>query len=138
MEDNGLPAVGQLEATPEILRGLMRELTEEDARWKPAPDRFSVAEVLAHLSALARNDPTLLAKNVQHHAKLVPHLPVGKSILLPRGKSTGRQLTCISALDRPVRPRHLVQEAERLTRALGVDDGKITPHACGVDDNAGP
>jgi hypothetical protein len=50
MEDNGLPAVGQLETTPEILRGLMRELTEEDARWKPAPDRFSVAEVLAHLS----------------------------------------------------------------------------------------
>lgn len=49
MEDNGLPAVGQLEATPGILRGLLRELTEEDARWKPAPDRFSVAEVLAHL-----------------------------------------------------------------------------------------
>ena len=39
------------------------------------------------LSALARNDPTLLAKNVQHHAKQVAHLPAGKSILLPRGKS---------------------------------------------------
>jgi len=25
-------------------------LTEEDARWKPAPERFSVAEVLAHLA----------------------------------------------------------------------------------------
>jgi len=50
MEDNRLPAVGQLEATLEILRGLMRELNEEDARWKPAPDRFSIAEVLAHLS----------------------------------------------------------------------------------------
>jgi hypothetical protein len=25
-------------------------LTDDDARWKPAPDRFSVAEVLAHLS----------------------------------------------------------------------------------------
>src|SRR6478609_3741690 len=50
MEENGLPAVGQLEATPEILRGLMCELSEEDARWKPAPDRFSIAEVLAHLS----------------------------------------------------------------------------------------
>src|SRR5690242_12751979 len=50
MEDNGLPAVGQLEATREILRGLTRELSEEDVRWKPAPDRFSVAEVLAHLS----------------------------------------------------------------------------------------
>jgi hypothetical protein len=50
MSDNGLPCIDLLEATPEILRGLMAELTEEDARWKPAPDRFSVAEVLAHLS----------------------------------------------------------------------------------------
>jgi hypothetical protein len=39
-----------LEATPGILRGLMAELTEEDARCKPAPERFSVAEVLTHLS----------------------------------------------------------------------------------------
>ena len=45
-----LPCLGLLEATPEILRGLMAELSEDDARWKPAPDRFSVAEVLAHLS----------------------------------------------------------------------------------------
>jgi len=50
MTDNGLPCLGLLEATPGILRGLMTELTDEDARWKPAPDRFSVAEVLAHLS----------------------------------------------------------------------------------------
>ncbi len=50
MEENGLPAVGQLEATPKILRGLICELAETDARWKPAPDRFSVAEVLAHLA----------------------------------------------------------------------------------------
>ena len=28
----------------------MSELSEEDARWKPAEDRFSVAEVLSHLS----------------------------------------------------------------------------------------
>jgi hypothetical protein len=45
-----LPCLDQLEATPEILRGLMAGIDEEDARWKPAPDRFSVAEVLAHLS----------------------------------------------------------------------------------------
>src|SRR4051812_33449704 len=50
MTDNGLPCLDLLAATPEILRGLMTELTDEDARWKPAPDRFSVAEVLAHLS----------------------------------------------------------------------------------------
>lgn len=50
MTDNGLPCLDMLEATPGILRGLMSALTEEDARWKPAPGRFSVAEVLAHLS----------------------------------------------------------------------------------------
>jgi hypothetical protein len=50
MQDNGLPCLDLLEATPAILRGLMCQLTEEDARWKPAPDRFSVAEILAHLS----------------------------------------------------------------------------------------
>ncbi len=50
MEDDHLPCLEMLAAVPEILRGLMCELTDEDARWKPAPDRFSAAEVLAHLS----------------------------------------------------------------------------------------
>ncbi len=50
MAEKGLPCLDLLEATPGILRRLMTELTEEDARWKPAPERFSVAEVLAHLS----------------------------------------------------------------------------------------
>lgn len=50
MAENGLPCLDLLKATPGILRGLMTELTGEDARWKPSPERFSVAEVLAHLS----------------------------------------------------------------------------------------
>ena len=50
MEENGLPCLEMLAATPEILRGLMCELSEEDARWRPARERFSVAEVLAHMS----------------------------------------------------------------------------------------
>jgi hypothetical protein len=45
-----LPCLDLLEATPAVLRGLMAEISDEDARWKPAPDRFSIAEVLAHLS----------------------------------------------------------------------------------------
>jgi DinB superfamily len=45
-----LPCLELLEATPAILRGLMSEISEEDARWKAAPDRFSIAEVLSHLS----------------------------------------------------------------------------------------
>lgn len=47
---DALPCRDLLKATPSILRGLTSELSGEDARWKPAPDRFSVAEVLAHLS----------------------------------------------------------------------------------------
>ncbi len=50
MKGDELPCLDLLEATPVILRGLMSEVTEEDARWKPAPDRFSIGEVLAHLS----------------------------------------------------------------------------------------
>jgi hypothetical protein len=50
MTDKTLPCLDLLQVTPEILRCLMAELTEEDRRWKPTPDRFSVAEVLAHLS----------------------------------------------------------------------------------------
>ena len=47
---DGLPCLDILEATPGILRGLMSGISDDDARWKPAPDRFSIAEVLAHLS----------------------------------------------------------------------------------------
>ena len=48
--NDDLPCLDMLEATPAILRGLMTEISDEDARWKPAEDRFSIAEVLAHLS----------------------------------------------------------------------------------------
>lgn len=50
MPANRLPCLALLAATPEILRGVTSELTPDDARWKPAADRFSVAEVLAHLA----------------------------------------------------------------------------------------
>jgi DinB superfamily len=49
-EDFLLPGIGTLEATPEILRGLLASVTEEQTAWKPAPDRWSIAEVLEHLS----------------------------------------------------------------------------------------
>lgn len=45
-----LPVPDQLERTPEILRLLMENLSEQDVRWTPAPGRYSIAEVLEHLS----------------------------------------------------------------------------------------
>ncbi len=47
---NTLPGLTQLEATPEILRALLDGITDEQTQWKPAPDRWSIAEVLEHLS----------------------------------------------------------------------------------------
>jgi hypothetical protein len=44
-----LPVTTQLELTPEILRLLIDTLTKAEAVWKPAPQRFSIAEVMAHL-----------------------------------------------------------------------------------------
>lgn len=41
---------GQLAAGPELFRLLMEGLTEADALWKPSPDRWSIAQVLEHLS----------------------------------------------------------------------------------------
>ena len=49
-EDYLLPGIGTLEATPEILRGLLASVTEEQTAWKPAPDRWSIAEILEHMS----------------------------------------------------------------------------------------
>ncbi len=81
--DNGLPCLDLLEATPAILRGLMAELSAEDLRWNPAPGRFSVGEVLAHLSHteahcyrarldrfLSEENPTFESDDPQDHLEL--------------------------------------------------------------------
>jgi hypothetical protein len=44
------PGFEQLRMMPQILRGLVSGLTEDEARWKPAPARWSVLEVLGHLA----------------------------------------------------------------------------------------
>lgn len=41
-----------LEKTPVLLETLLRDLPEELLRWKPAPERWSVTEVLAHLAEI--------------------------------------------------------------------------------------
>jgi len=43
------PAIALLEKTPPILELLLRDVPEDVLDWKPAADRWSIAEVLAHL-----------------------------------------------------------------------------------------
>ncbi len=44
-----LPGVLLLEQTPIILEKLLHSAPHEVLQWKPAPDRWSISEVLAHL-----------------------------------------------------------------------------------------
>jgi hypothetical protein len=46
------PAIALLEKTPRLLETLLCDLPGELLHWKPAPDRWSISEVLAHLAAL--------------------------------------------------------------------------------------
>ena len=46
------PAISLLEKTPRVLETLLGDLPGELLHWKPAPDRWSISEVLAHLAAL--------------------------------------------------------------------------------------
>lgn len=46
------PAVSLLAKTLQLLETLLGDLPEELLQWKPKPDRWSISEVLAHLSAL--------------------------------------------------------------------------------------
>jgi hypothetical protein len=44
------PALDHLAATPDIFHALLTGISEEQAALKPQPDRFSIAELLEHLS----------------------------------------------------------------------------------------
>lgn len=46
------PAIALLEKTPRLFETLLCDLPGELLHWKPAPDRWSISEVLAHLAAL--------------------------------------------------------------------------------------
>lgn len=46
------PAISLLGKTPNLLETLLHDLHGELLHWKPAPDRWSISEVLAHLAAL--------------------------------------------------------------------------------------
>src|SRR6266849_1173427 len=46
------PAISLLAKTPQLLETLLGDLSGELLHWKPKSDRWSISEVLAHLSAL--------------------------------------------------------------------------------------
>jgi DinB superfamily len=47
---HALPGLAVLEQTPIIIEKIIWSATEEQLQWKPAMDRWSISEVLAHLA----------------------------------------------------------------------------------------
>lgn len=76
------PPVSLLEKTPAILKALLRDVPAEILDWKPAADRWSISEVLAHLLAIEQlygdrakrivvdNNPTLARYEEPDQAQL--------------------------------------------------------------------
>lgn len=56
--------IQQLEASVAIVTGAVSSVTDEQARWKPAPERWSILEVLNHLVDEERDDFRTRLKNV--------------------------------------------------------------------------
>jgi DinB superfamily len=46
--------IAMLEKTPGILEMLLRDIAPDVLAWKPAPERWSIAEVLAHMAVLEK------------------------------------------------------------------------------------
>ena len=84
-----LPGMYQLEATPDLLRALLEGISEKQAEWKPAPDRWSIAEVLEHLSHVEAHG--FRSRVEQMIAEDNPHLAVYDQLAYAaQGQYTGR------------------------------------------------
>jgi hypothetical protein len=44
------PAIALMEKTPQVLETMLGGVAPDVLRWKPAPDRWSISEVLSHLA----------------------------------------------------------------------------------------
>jgi hypothetical protein len=97
------PAISLLEKTPRLLETMLCDLPGELLHWKPVPERWSISEVLAHLSALSASARTgvhselgtitlgeLLNEWANHdlgHIRQIAELYRARSFILTRGPS---------------------------------------------------
>lgn len=59
-----LPQVETLAATPKILKAMLAVATPEQMSWKPSAERWSIAEVLAHMEHVEVNNLRLRARKM--------------------------------------------------------------------------
>jgi hypothetical protein len=104
----------QLELTPGMIRSLLAGLTLEQMVWKPAPDRFSIAEVLAHLAHAEHH--AYASKYEQFAAEADSALePYDTDAMVARGEYSGKD--AVESLEDFER-----QRKENLARVRGLKD----------------
>ena len=64
---NPTPLVARLAANRGILKALVADLTSEQFRWRPAPDKWSILEVICHLADEEREDFRVRLDLLLHH-----------------------------------------------------------------------
>jgi len=69
-----------LEQTPGILRSLLASATKDDLDWQPAPDRWSISMVLAHLAEVELNGFVSRFRAIAEQDN--PYLPVYDQLAL--------------------------------------------------------
>jgi hypothetical protein len=102
------PGYEQLRGTPHILRAMLSGVTDEEVRWKPAPERWSILQVLGHLAhveargfrgrvlRMVREDnPQLESYDPDAYEYEVPSLAAG---LDEFARERGRSLTLLRSL----------------------------------------
>jgi len=84
-------AIDQLARTPAIMEVLLDGLTHEEAYWKPAPDRWSVAEVMEHLSHVEAHCFRLRLDKMLEDAS--PEIPdYDQNVFAANGQYSGRDI----------------------------------------------
>jgi hypothetical protein len=61
------PIIVRFSANAEAIRALVTDVTDEQARWKPAPARWSILEVVNHLEDEERDDFRMRINLTLHH-----------------------------------------------------------------------
>ena len=93
-----MSALHVLEQTPGVLRSLLGGASEEDLNWRPAPDRWPIAMVLAHL-----HDVEVAGFRSRFHAMLEgdkPFLPSYDQLALFRNGARFDGLAELAAFER--------------------------------------
>src|SRR5260370_36130129 len=67
-----LPGVLLLEQTPIILEKLLHSAPHDVLQWKPAPDRWSISEVLAHLLDVVQMFSERVRRMVEEQSPQLP------------------------------------------------------------------